>query len=122
MIDKLVGGVGMRRGRRHPDRMGVGDAVDFWRVEAVEPPSLIRLRAEMRLPGEAWLEWRIDTDDGRTRVRQRALFHPRGLLGRAYWYALVPFHVRDLQAHVPRDRGCVGGRGPDHIPETRAVS
>jgi hypothetical protein len=105
--DKLVGGVGMRRGRRHPDELGVGDALDFWRVEAVEPPTLIRLRAEMRLPGEAWLEWRIEPDGphpatgptgpggghraGAT-LHQRAIFYPRGLWGRAYWYALVPFH------------------------------
>ncbi|WCO66353.1 SDR family oxidoreductase [Iamia majanohamensis] len=121
VIDKLVGGVGMRRGRRHPDRMGVGDAVDFWRVEAVEPPSLVRLRAEMRLPGEAWLEWRIDRDDGRTRVRQRALFHPRGLLGRAYWYVLVPFHVLIFKrmCHKIVD---ASGPAPDHVPETTSVS
>lgn len=121
VMDKLVGGVGMRRGRRHPDRMGVGDAVDFWRVEAVEPPSLIRLRAEMRLPGEAWLEWRIDTDDGRTRVRQRALFHPRGLLGRLYWYALVPFHVLIFK-RMCHKIVAAAGPAPDHVPETTSVS
>jgi uncharacterized protein YbjT (DUF2867 family) len=93
LLDSLVGGVGMRRGRRHPDELRVGDALDFWRVEAHEPPRLLRLRAEMRLPGDAWLEWRIEpTGDGSV-LQQRALFHPRGLLGRAYWYALVPFHV-----------------------------
>lgn len=121
VVDKLVGGVGMRRGRRHPDRMGVGDAVDFWRVEAVEPPSLIRLRAEMRLPGEAWLEWRIDTEEGRTRVRQRALFHPRGLLGRLYWYALVPFHVLIFK-RMCHKIVAASGPGPDHVPETTSVS
>lgn len=91
--DKLIGGVGMRRGRRHPDDLWVGDAVDFWRVEAVEPDVLIRLRAEMRLPGEAWLQWELTpTADGGTEFEQRAIFYPRGLLGRLYWYALVPFH------------------------------
>lgn len=92
--DKLIGGVGMRRGRRHPDALWVGDALDFWRVEAVEPPSLVRLRAEMKLPGEAWLEWRIEPHDGSGSVlHQRAIFYPRGLFGRLYWYALVPFHT-----------------------------
>lgn len=90
--DKVVGGPGMRRGRRHPDHLRAGDALDFWRVEEVDPPRLLRLRAEMRVPGEAWMEWRIDdTDEGRV-LHQRAIFVPRGLLGRAYWYAVVPFH------------------------------
>jgi uncharacterized protein YbjT (DUF2867 family) len=92
-IDKLVGGVGMRRGRRHPDELWIGDALDFWRVEAVEPDRLVRLRAEMRLPGEAWLEWRIDPRGAGCRLDQRAIFAPKGLAGRAYWYALLPFHA-----------------------------
>src|SRR5690606_34838970 len=92
-VDKLAGGVGMRRGRRHPDELRVGDALDFWRVEAVEPDRLVRLRAEMRLPGEAWLEWRVEPRAGGSRLEQRALFYPRGLAGRAYWYALLPFHA-----------------------------
>jgi len=92
-MDRVVGGVGLRRGRRHPDRLRVGDPLDFWRVEALEPGRLLRLRAEMRLPGEAWLEWRIEpTDDGGSRFEQRALFHPRGLYGRAYWLTVLPFH------------------------------
>ena len=92
MLDKLVGGVGLRRGRRHPTDSRVGEPVDFWRVEALEPDRLLRLRAEMRLPGEAWLEFRIDpVGDGST-AEQRARFHPRGLWGRLYWYAMVPFH------------------------------
>ncbi len=121
VMDKLVGGVGMRRGRRHPDRMGVGDAIDFWRVEAMEPPTLVRLRAEMRLPGEAWMEWRIDTHEGRTRVRQRALFHPRGLLGRLYWYLLVPFHVLIFRRMCHK---IVASSGPeaDHTAPTRALT
>ena len=93
LIDKAVGGVGLRRGRRHPDELRVGDALDFWRVEAHERPHLLRLRAEMKLPGEAWLEWRVEPGPSGESVRhQRALFHPRGLWGRLYWYALVPFH------------------------------
>ncbi len=93
-MDRAVGGIGLRRGRRHPDDLRVGDALDFWRVEAYEPPTLLRLRAEMRLPGEAWLEWRIEPDDGRggSVLHQRALFHPRGLWGRLYWYGVLPFH------------------------------
>jgi uncharacterized protein YbjT (DUF2867 family) len=96
LLDRLVGGVGLRRGRRDPERLRVGDAVDFWRVEAVIPPGgrggVLRLRAEMRLPGRAWLEFRMDPAEAGTALTQRALFTPRGLLGRAYWYALVPFH------------------------------
>jgi hypothetical protein len=83
----------MRRGRRHPDRLWVGDALDFWRVEAVEPDSLLRLRAEMKLPGEAWIEWQVEHEDGGSRLSQRAMFYPRGLTGRAYWYLLIPFHA-----------------------------
>lgn len=92
-LDELIGGVGMRRGRRHPDQLRVGDALDFFRVEAYDPPRLLRLRAEMKVPGEAWLEWRIRTaDDGSTRLSQLARFHPRGLAGRAYWWVLLPIH------------------------------
>ena len=91
-MDRLVGGVGLRRGRRHPDELRVGDPLDFWRVEALEPGRLLRLRAEMRLPGEAWLEWQVTPTDGGSHLEQRALFHPRGLYGRAYWLAVEPFH------------------------------
>jgi hypothetical protein len=91
-MDRLVGGVGLRRGRRHPDRLRVGDPLDFWRVEALEPGQLLRLRAEMRLPGEAWLEWRVEPTDHGSHLEQRALFHPRGLYGRVYWAAVAPFH------------------------------
>ena len=113
-MDRLAGGVGLRRGRRHPTELRVGDVVDFWRVEALEPARLLRLRAEMRLPGDAWLEWTItpesgtpesgtpesgtpesgtpEPENGRTVLTQRALFRPRGLFGRAYWHAVAPFH------------------------------
>lgn len=98
VADKIVGGPGMRRGRRHPERLSVGDPVDFWRVEAVVPGELLRLRAEMRLPGVASLEWRIEpapSSEGRPRCRihQTATFVPRGLWGRVYWYAVAPFHT-----------------------------
>lgn len=93
-LDRFVGGVGLRRGRRDAERLRVGDSLDFWRVEEIEPGRLLRLRAEMRLPGLAWLEMHAETDDsGRTRYRQRALFHPRGLLGHAYWWSVAPFHA-----------------------------
>ncbi len=97
-LDKLLGGVGMRRGRRHADELRVGDALDFFRVEAIDPPHLLRLRAEMKVPGDAWLEWSVDT--GRedspnarsTTLRQVATFRPRGVAGRAYWWVLLPIH------------------------------
>jgi uncharacterized protein YbjT (DUF2867 family) len=95
LLDKVVGGPGMRRGRRHPTELRVGETVDFWRVEALERPGLVRLRAEMRLPGEAWLEWRIEpvvSDPERCVVHQLARFHPRGLWGRMYWLGVAPFH------------------------------
>jgi hypothetical protein len=92
LIDKSIGGVGMRRGRRDPDDLRVGDALDFWRVEALEDPGLVRLRAEMLLPGMAWLEWHIAPEASGSRLTQRAVFAPRGLFGRAYWYSLLPFH------------------------------
>jgi uncharacterized protein YbjT (DUF2867 family) len=91
-LDRAVGGVGLRRGRRHPDRLAVGDALDFWRVEERIPDQLLRLRAEMRLPGLAWLEFSLRPCDGATVLRQRALFHPRGLAGQVYWKGLAPFH------------------------------
>ncbi|NND74191.1 MAG: SDR family oxidoreductase [Ilumatobacter sp.] len=91
-IDKALGGVGMRRGRRHPDEISVGEALDFWRVDEIGP-DLFRLRAEMKLPGRAWLEWETSTgDDGASRVVQRARYAPSGLWGRLYWVLLIPFH------------------------------
>ncbi len=72
--------------------MQIGDPVDFWRVEALEPDALVRLHAEMRLPGEAWLEWRIEPEGAGSHVSQLGRFHPRGLWGRAYWLSVAPFH------------------------------
>jgi uncharacterized protein YbjT (DUF2867 family) len=91
-VDKMFGGVGIRRGRRDPDNLRVGDPLDFWRVEALVPDTLLRLRAEMRLPGTAWLEWTIGEENGQTTMTQHARYQPRGLPGRLYWYSLLPFH------------------------------
>jgi hypothetical protein len=93
MIDRLVGGVGFRRGRRHPDELRVGDALDFWRVEALEPVRLMRLRAEMKVPGLAWLQFEIVPQSRhRNLLIQTAFFEPRGLPGLMYWYVLYPIH------------------------------
>jgi uncharacterized protein YbjT (DUF2867 family) len=93
VMDRIFGGPGLRRGRRDPFELSVGDALDWWRVEDIEKNHRLRLRAEMRLPGLAWLELIVDTDDrGRTVFRQRALFHPRGLAGHLYWKSIAPFH------------------------------
>jgi uncharacterized protein YbjT (DUF2867 family) len=93
-LDKLFGGVGLRRGRRHPDELYVGDTLDFWRVEAVEPNRLLRLRAEMKSPGKAWLQFQsIPQPDGKTLLTQTAYFAPRGLSGLIYWYSLYPIHL-----------------------------
>ncbi|MGH3775014.1 MAG: SDR family oxidoreductase [Pseudonocardiaceae bacterium] len=92
-IDRLAGGVGLRRGRRDPRRLHVGEALDWWRVEHLDRPRLLRLRAEMRLPGRAWLELEVIPDgDGGARYRQRALFEPHGLGGHLYWRTIAPFH------------------------------
>ena len=91
-IDLLAGGVGMRRGRPSADRLRVGDTLDFWRVEAIEPGVRLRLSAEMRLPGRAWLEFTVREQAGFTTLHQVATFDPHGLLGQVYWYALYPLH------------------------------
>lgn len=93
LMDLVVGGPGLRRGRRHPEHLLPGEALDFWRVEEVDPARHLRLRAEMRLPGRAWLEWEAIPEAGGTRLVQRALFAPKGLAGAAYWYALYPIHL-----------------------------
>ncbi len=91
-MDRLVGGPGMRRVRRDPERLAVGDPLDFWRVEDLEVDRRVVLHAEMRLPGEAWLEWELAPTATGTRLVQIARYRPRGLWGRAYWYAVAPFH------------------------------
>ena len=91
-LDLLWGGPGLRRGRRNPVSLLTGDYVDFWRVEEIREDEFLRLRAEMILPGEAWLEWTIERQGAITSVIQRARFKPRGLWGRVYWYGVLPFH------------------------------
>jgi uncharacterized protein YbjT (DUF2867 family) len=92
VLDLLVGGPGLRRGRRHRSELRPGDALDFWRVEAFEPPHLLRLAAEMRLPGRAWLQFEVEPTATGARIRQTAIFDPLGLAGLLYWYALYPLH------------------------------
>jgi uncharacterized protein YbjT (DUF2867 family) len=92
-LDRLAGGPGLRRGRRHPHQLAVGDAVDWWRVQDVQPGRRLLLRAEMRLPGLAWLELAVEpSGPRRSTLHQRAVFHPHGLAGHLYWAAVTPFH------------------------------
>ncbi|MFI5618836.1 SDR family oxidoreductase [Streptomyces sp. NPDC051567] len=141
-LDRLVGGVGIRRGRRDAARLRVGDSLDFWRVEEIEPGRLLRLRAEMRLPGLAWLEMYVEPGPdrstapgtgtaaaGRSRYRQRALFHPHGLLGHLYWWSVSPFHavvfggmarnIARAAEHLDRT-GAVPGPGGNTAPSPGA--
>ncbi|MEY3894217.1 MAG: hypothetical protein RIR78_995 [Actinomycetota bacterium] len=92
LIDRIVGGVGLRRGRRDPRYLRIGDSLDFWRVEELEKEKKLRLYAEMILPGKAWLEFTLEERDGKSYVSQDALFAPRGLGGQVYWYLVSPFH------------------------------
>jgi hypothetical protein len=96
----------MRRGRPDPDRLSVGDTLDWWRVEAYEPDHLLRLRAEMKLPGRAWLEFEVVPTERGSTIRQTAVFDPSGLLGLAYWYGIYPLHVlvfRGMLAGIARE-------------------
>ena len=92
VLDKTVGGAGLTRGRRNPTTLFTGDVVDWWRVELLERGSLLRLRAEMRVPGKAWLELRVDPDGAGSLYRQRAIYFPKGLGGKLYWWLIAPFH------------------------------
>ncbi len=91
-IDLPFGGAGTRRGRRDPEHLVVGDTVDFWRVEEIQPGYMMRLKAEMALPGRAWLQYEVREVPSGTMIHQTALFDPVGVFGRAYWYAMWPFH------------------------------
>ena len=91
-LDLLAGGVGFRRGRAHPTHLKKGDVIDFWRVEAIEPGRRLRLAAEMKVPGRAWLEFEVTNDGATTTIRQTAVFDPVGLRGLCYWYSLFPLH------------------------------
>ena len=108
-LDLLCGGVGVRRGRRDPEDLRVGDALDFWRVELYEPPHRLRLYAEMKLPGRAWLEFEVTGDEQRSTIRQTAIFDPIGLSGLLYWYGIYPLASVRLcrDAAKPRARGSV---------------
>ncbi|UCC75196.1 MAG: SDR family oxidoreductase [Gemmatimonadota bacterium] len=108
-LDLLVGGVGVRRGRRDPDQLAPGDTVDFWRVEAYEPGALLRLYAEMKLPGRAWLQFEVRGTEHGSAVRQTAIFDPLGLAGLIYWYALYPIHMLVFSGML---RGIVRAMGP----------
>ncbi|CAN5174597.1 SDR family oxidoreductase [soil metagenome] len=103
LMDRLVGGVGLRRGRSNPTTLRSGDAVDFWRVEKLERGSLLRLRAEMKTPGPAWLELSVEPgENGGSVYHQRAVFFPKGLAGRLYWYSILPFHGAIFAGMVSR--------------------
>lgn len=125
-LDRLLGGVGLRRGRRDPESVRVGDVVDFWRVEAVEPGKLLRLRAEMKVPGRAWLQFEAEELPAapgaapHSRLVQTAHFAPKGLAGLAYWYALYPLHARIFSALADRigERAVALGGPPVPAPTT----
>jgi hypothetical protein len=92
-IDGILGGSGLRKGRKHPTLLKPGDPLDCWRVEKVDPPHLLQLHAEMKLPGDAWLIFEVNDEAGGARVTQRAVFDPAGKVGLAYWYGLHPVHT-----------------------------
>jgi hypothetical protein len=94
LLDTLRGGVGLRRGRRDPSDLRIGDTVDFWRVERLEPGRLLRLAAEMKLPGRLWLQFEVDPAEHCSVIRQTTVFDPAGYVGLAYWYLLYPVHHR----------------------------
>jgi len=121
LADSLVGGVGLRRGRRHPEELRRGEALDFWRVADVQPGRRLLLHAEMRLPGEAWLEFRADGDDADTTLRQTAYFQPRGLLGRMYWALLIPFHAVIFRLMAQRIASAAEARSQVLPPAKRGV-
>lgn len=108
VLDRLVGGVGMQRGRRDPAKLRKGDVVDCWRVEAIERPRRLVLRAEMKVFGRAWLQFEVDERDGRTEIRQTAIYDPLGLTGIVYWYTLYPLHefvFRGMLRGIAREIG-----------------
>ncbi|NKX85998.1 SDR family oxidoreductase [Nocardia coubleae] len=115
-IDRVAGGVGLRRGRKHPRRLHSGEALDWWRVEYIDRPHLLRLRAEMRVPGLAWLELGVEpAPNGGSRYRQRAIFQPHGLVGHLYWKAISPFHSAVFGGMV-RNITSTAERTPDSTP------
>jgi uncharacterized protein YbjT (DUF2867 family) len=119
-LDTLIGGVGLRRGRRDPEFLRTGDTLDFWRVEAYEPDRCLRLRAEMKVPGRAWLQFEIGAEEGGSRLTQTAIFDASGLVGRLYWYALYPLHELVFQGML--NALARAATTPSTNPETRVVS
>jgi uncharacterized protein YbjT (DUF2867 family) len=116
-LDLLVGGAGLRRGRRDPSSLSPGDALDFWRVETFEPHRRLGLAAEMKIPGRAWLQFEVDPNSRGSLIRQTAIFDPAGLAGLLYWYALYPVHrwmfrgmLRSIAAVAERDAAAAGSR------------
>ena len=118
LLDLLFGGVGVRRGRPHPDRIRVGDALDFWRVEAYEPSRRLRLSAEMKLPGRAWLEFEVEPTAGGATIRQTAVYDPVGLAGLAYWYMVYPLHRLVFSGML---QGIARAAAAGHARELRAT-
>ena len=108
LADKLIGGVGLRRGRRDPNHLVVGDAVDFWRVEELILEKVLRLRAEMKLPGLAWLEFRLEKTKLGTKITQTATYVPKGLLGHLYWWSVFPMHGIVFPSMVKSAAGLTG--------------
>jgi hypothetical protein len=119
-LDRLAGGPGLRRGRRDPSGVRVGDTIDVWRVEAFEPNRLLRLVAEMKLPGRAWLQFEVEPDGaGGATITQTALFEPYGLLGIAYWYVLWPFHGHVFGGMLRHIAAAAGRGAPTHASAAR---
>jgi len=116
-MDKVIGGVGLRRGRRDDNLLVVGEALDFWRVELLERPSLLRLKAEMKLPGKAWLQWELFDSDGKTQVVQKAIYEPKGLFGHIYWWMVAPLHSFVFPSMIKKVAG-VGAmkQKPEAVP------
>jgi uncharacterized protein YbjT (DUF2867 family) len=114
LMDTVVGGVGLRRGRRDPIRLAVGDTLDFWRVEAFEQDRFLRLSAEMKSPGRIWLQFEVDGDQAGATVCQTAIFDPHGLAGLAYWYALYPVHYLIFDGMLRRIRQAAIAGGAMH--------
>jgi len=121
-VDLLFGGVGMRRGRRHPDELHAGDALDFWRVREIRPGRLLRLSAEMKVPGRAWLQFEVDPAPGGARIRQTAIFEPVGLGGLAYWYGIWPLHALVFRGLLRGIARAAEARGKAPHSETGATT